>query len=122
MKDKSFKTPRSRCVPSAKLNTFLVEDFAHTLYGLEDVFLYLYKLSAVKSSYLQEVLGKSMIGRTLPSFAAQLLQFARSTPLLVSTLVGHKDQDHVRENINIVKEATMKAQGFQDLALQLADA
>ena len=70
---------------------------------------------------MQEIMGNSDIGRSMPSFAAQLLQLARSTPLLVSTLVGHKAQDHVRENVEIIKDATMMAESFQELALQLAD-
>lgn len=41
--------------------------------------------------------------------------------MLISTLVGHKDQDHVRENVEVVREAILEAHSFEDLALQLAD-
>lgn len=58
-------------------------------------------------------------GRYIQSSAGPLLQLARSTPLLVGTLVGHKHEDHVRENIQLVKHATMSSQSFEDLALQL---
>lgn len=59
------------------------------------------------------------IGRYIESSAGQLLQLARSTPLLVGTLVGHKHEDHVRENIQLVKQATISSKSFEDLALQL---
>ena len=70
---------------------------------------------------MQEVLRKSEIGSYEPSLAGQLLQIARSTPMLISTLVGHKNEDHVRENLEVVKHTTLSAQSYDDLASQLAD-
>ncbi len=45
---------------------------------------------------------------TLPSAGAKLVQLVRSTPLLTTTLVGHKAAEHVVANVALAKAAPLR--------------
>ena len=51
-------------------------------------------------------------------FATQLLQIARSTPLLTASLVGMKTRDHVDVNLKLTASAPLNSSQFAGLHQQ----
>ncbi len=51
--------------------------------------------------------------------AIRALQFARSTPGVLSPLIGHKLESHVDENLEIMKISPMPENEFHDLIKKL---
>eukprot|EP00899_Mesostigma_viride_P013779 jgi/Mesvir1/22401/Mv17889-RA.1 len=49
----------------------------------------------------------------------KLLQFVRSTPKLLSVLVGHKTPEHVKENLELVSVPPLTHRQFADVVAQL---
>ncbi len=48
-------------------------------------------------------------------YPTQLLQIARSTPLLTASLVGMKTRDHVDANLQLTAQAPLNISQFADL-------
>jgi aryl-alcohol dehydrogenase-like predicted oxidoreductase len=51
----------------------------------------------------------------IDSDAAAALQVARSTPYVISAIVGHKTPAHVDENLKVVQAELLERQTFLDL-------
>lgn len=58
-----------------------------------------------------QLAGDSAIG----SDAAAALQVARSTPYVISAIVGHKTPAHVGENLKVVQAELLDRKQFVDL-------
>lgn len=55
----------------------------------------------------------------ISSDAAAALQVARSTPYVISAIVGHKTPAHVEENLKVVQAELLNRQSFLDLMQNL---
>ncbi len=68
--------------------------------------------------------GRLLAPGVMPEFgdlkpSLRALQFIRSTPGILSPLVGHKLEQHVRENIDIMKIPSLNENEFSNLIKQL---
>jgi aryl-alcohol dehydrogenase-like predicted oxidoreductase len=68
--------------------------------------------------------GRLLAPGTIPEFgnlspALRCLQFIRSTPGVIAPLVGQKNPEHVRENLEILKIPSMSEGEFNDLVKKL---
>jgi aryl-alcohol dehydrogenase-like predicted oxidoreductase len=55
----------------------------------------------------------------IASDAAAALQVARSTPYVITAIVGHKMPEHVDENLKVVQAELLERQNFMDLMQDL---
>ena len=69
---------------------------------------------------VQEIVSTSPVANASEAYASQLLQLVRSAPLLVGTVVGHKMQEHVRQNIQLATKAILDKHSFLTLTGRLA--
>ena len=63
----------------------------------------------------EQLAGDNAIG----SDAAATLQVARSTPYVISAIVGHKTPAHVSENLRVVQAELLERQQFLSLMQDL---
>ena len=61
---------------------------------------------------LQAKINRLAVLGPLPSMQTKLLQLARSTPLLLSAVVGHKTKHHVEDNLKLVSVRPLSNEAF----------
>ena len=68
--------------------------------------------------------GKLLAANIIPEFvnssaSVRLLQFIRSTPGITAPLIGHKDESHVTENMEVMSIPPLLESEFNDLAKKM---
>ena len=61
---------------------------------------------------LQDNVAGHQALKDIPSQGTKLLQLARSTPFLTSTLIGHKSKDNVIANLQLASVDPLKREDF----------